>query len=116
MVYLTDRQGQTDTEQDDQNKNKMSKKTLLTSLTDVPTYQDLFSLQDVLLWQLGGRASCVHRVADEIRIHRHYTSTKIITPIIPDLKISTWARSTHVIVSLLRPKRAKSETGNLHLM
>lgn len=83
----------------------------LTLLTAVLTYQDLFSLQDVLLWQLGGRASSIHCVTNQIRIHWHYTSTKIITPIITNFEISTRSCSTRFIVTLLR-QRETSETNN----
>ncbi|KAA8585913.1 hypothetical protein FQN60_007482 [Etheostoma spectabile] len=61
--------------------------------------------QDVLLWQLGGRAPSIHCVTNQIRIHWHYTSTKIITPIITDFEISTRSCSTRLVVTLLRQRK-----------
>lgn len=86
--------------------------------SEAPTYQDLFSLQDVLLRQLGGRASSVHRVPAQISIHWKQTSTQIITTIIRDLKVSTGSCSTRLVVSLLghRGRKVRLTTGNLHLM
>lgn len=78
-------------------------------LSDLLTYQDLFSLQDILLRQLSSRASSVHRVANQISVHWHYVPTELITAIITDLKISTWSCSTHLVVTLLW-HRKKSET------
>ncbi|TNN85761.1 hypothetical protein EYF80_004008 [Liparis tanakae] len=60
--------------------------------------------QDVLLWQLGGGASCVHRVADQIGFHWHYPSTQIITVIIADLEVSARSCSTRLVVTLLRQR------------
>lgn len=104
-------QGQTDTKLEDKDSDvtKMCKKNITN--TKIPTYQDLFSLQDVFLGQLGGRVSCVHRVADQIRLPWHYTSTKVIAAIVTDLEISTWTHSTHFIVSLLKKKKEKCETN-----
>lgn len=80
----------------------------------MPTYQDFFSLQNVLLWQLSGRASCIHCVAHQIRIHWHHTSTEIVAVILTDLEISTWSHSAQLVVTLLCTdlrRREKSEAN-----
>lgn len=95
-----------------------------THADQLPTYQNLFPLQDVLLWQLGGGASSVHRVANQIGFPGHDALTEIVAVILADLEISAWPRSTQLVVTLLwadlrrgeRERRVGLTTGNLHLM
>lgn len=82
---------------------------------EILTYQDLFSLQNVLLRQLGGRAPHVHRVSYQIRIRPgHQTSAQIVVSVVVDLKVSTWSCSSHLVVALLRQTKKKTER-NLRL-
>lgn len=78
-------------------------------MSDVLTYQDLLPLQDVLLRQLGGGASSVHRVAGQIGIRWPPTSTEIISPIIADLEVSAWLGGSRLIVTLLVKGKEKGE-------
>lgn len=76
-VYLTERQNDRGTGSDRQAVRQtqpnlylhMAETLTLMLLSDCLTYQDLFSLQDVLLRQLSSRAPSIHRVANQISIH-----------------------------------------------